>query len=618
MKLDPRSFKGLSRFLSPSAGGPLADRALSEKRITFDQLEECIAVQDRSGRPLDVILVERGYLTSEEVTRLRNPAVPVEVEKASKDSKNTLGHYVLVSRAGMGGMAEVWKAWDRSLGRWVAVKYLKEEIGHPIQRIEREGKMAGQLSHPGIITIFERGEHEGRPYLVMPLVDGAPPKTPMPPKEAARIAEQVARALCYAHEKGVIHRDVKPANVLVEKGGRVVLADFGLAIPDSAGASRWAVSGTPEYASPEQIRGETLDAKTDVYSLGATLYHLLAGRPPFSGANVREITDRVLRAPVPPLKNVPRLLARIVAKAMERDRSKRYGSMEALAKDLHGFLDPIWGNLPNTPKALVLVLVAGALPWMITGIIVWQRSRRESRIETMEAIRPADQELARAEQLFADPQVPLENCRAAAAEALAYYEQVLRGLEDPTPDLALGMARCLELRGQDGDAEALYLRAGRSPAAKLGLARISLRRHLSGRRDQDWRKAAAKHLEGVGKSNASDPATLLYEFSSGHSAEVLAAAPKTLEQTRYDDVLQMAVGVAASDLGRWDEAVLRFEQGVRLRRSDPMSLYWQAVAQAGKGDSQGAYVSLDQALRDAPPDWPLRPEAERRLEAARR
>ncbi|HEV3028449.1 MAG TPA: protein kinase, partial [Planctomycetota bacterium] len=364
MKVDFRSFRGLSRFLAPSAGGPIADRALAEKRITPEQLEKCVQIQDRTGRPLDEILIDQGFLTTQDVVRFRNPALPPDVDKASQDPKNVVAQYVLVSRAGMGGMAEVWKAWDRSLGRWVAIKFLKDEIGHPTQRIEREGMMAGQLSHPGIITIFERGEKEGRPYLVMPLVDGAPPKAPMPSKVAARLALQASQALDHVHKMGIIHRDVKPANILVEAGGRVLLLDFGLAIPASSGASRWAVSGTPEYASPEQIRGDVLDARTDVYSLGATLYHLLAGRPPFSGASVKEITDRVLTAPLPPLKAVPRQLARIVAKAMARDRVKRYPTMTALARDLQGFLDPIFGVVPSTPRALVMVLVAGALPWM--------------------------------------------------------------------------------------------------------------------------------------------------------------------------------------------------------------------------------------------------------------
>src|SRR6185369_5575124 len=124
-------------------------------------------------------------------------------------------------------------------------------------------------------------------------------------------------------EAGVIHRDVKPANILVEAGGRVVLADFGLAILDDTATSRWAMSGTPEYASPEQIRGDPLDARTDIYSLGATFYHLLSGRPPFFGAGTEEITEKVLKDDPEPLKGVPKPLAAAVRRAMARNRHDR-------------------------------------------------------------------------------------------------------------------------------------------------------------------------------------------------------------------------------------------------------------------------------------------------------
>ncbi len=618
MKLDPRSFKGLSRFLAPSAGGPIADRALAEKRITLDQLQECTTIQDRTGRPLDDILLERGYLTAQDVGRFRNPALPPEAAKALGDPKNILGHYILVSRAGMGGMAEVWKAWDRRLGRWVAIKFLKEEIGHPNQRIEREGMMAGQLSHPGIISIFERGEHEGRPYLVMPLVNGAPPKMPMPPKDAARLAAHIAQALVHVHKMGIIHRDVKPANVLVESGGRVLLADFGLAIPASSGASRWAVSGTPEYASPEQIRGDILDARTDVYSLGATLYHLLAGHPPFSGTSVTEITDRVLSAPLPPLKAAPRPLARIVAKAMDRVKTKRYHSMEAFEKELLGFLDPIWGSLPSTPKALIAVLVAGALPWMITGVIAWQRNRREARIELMQEVRDADQELVRTERLCADAEVPVDNCKAVVAETLGIYQALQNQVGSGTPEIDAGIARCLELVQRESEAEKLYRSALPLPAAGAGLARIRLRRYFSGRREEDWRKSATKALESVKAAKAGDLPALYLAFASGRPADALAAAPKLLDQGRYDDVFQLCVGAAAVEVGNWDEAVLRFEQAVKLRRWDATSLYWKGVAFAGKGDRIEAVNAFGQALRTASSDWPLMEDAQRRMDEARR
>ena len=150
----------------------------------------------------------------------------------------------------------------------------------------------------------------------MPFVDGSGPRAPLPPREAARIALEAARALEYVHAMKVIHRDVKPGNILIGVDGRVVLIDFGLAMSSSSPASRWAVSGTPEYASPEQVRGDILDPGTDIYSLGATLYHLLEGRPPFRGGDTKEIVERVLNAPLPGMPATPPALGAIDRKSV--------------------------------------------------------------------------------------------------------------------------------------------------------------------------------------------------------------------------------------------------------------------------------------------------------------
>jgi tetratricopeptide (TPR) repeat protein len=614
MNVKPSSIKGLLRFLAPSAGGSLADRALGEKGITRAQHEECIRLQEQTGRPLDEILVERGYLTAADVTGLRKPSLPREVEQAARDPKNALGHYILVSRAGMGGMAEVWKSWDCSLGRWVAVKFLKDKVAQPDQRIEREGRMAAQLSHPGIISIYERGMHEGRPYLVMPLVTGTSPRPPVSPKEAARLAHGVAQALMHIHKMGVIHRDVQPANILVETGGRVVLADFGLAISDASRASKWGMSGTPEYASPEQVEGTVLDPRTDIYSLGATLYYWLSGRPPFIGKSVEDTGNRILHSPLAPLKKVPRKLERVVLRAMRREPKERYPTVEAMDQDLRGFLDPIWGSLPSSPRALAAVLVAGMMPWAITGIVAWRRDVRNRRIELVEALRPVEQELAHAEQLFADAEVPLDVCRVSAVEAFRSYNQILREQESDSSELEAGMARCLELTGQDAEAERHYLAAGTSPQVGLGLARIALRRHFEGRVDEDWRKAAARILEERKATNSPGVARVLHAFASGRPAEALAAAGGLGEQGRHDDVLQMVLGASAVERSNWDEAINRFEQAIRLRRADAASLYWKGVALQGKGDRAQATACLEEAARMAPVEWPLLSPTQRRLE----
>ncbi len=613
MKLDPRSFKGLSLFLAPAAGGPLADRALQEKLITPVQLEECVREQEGSGRPLDEILVGRGYLKEDDVARLRRPFVPPEAVEAMADPRRRMGNHVLVSQLAAGGMGEIWKAWDMSLGRWVAVKFLKPEVGQATQRIEREGRLAGGLSHPNIISIFERGVHDGRSFLVMPLVEAKPPSAPLPPREAARMAREVALALAHAHRMGVIHRDVKPGNLLVEGSGRVLLTDFGLAVPDGTGGSRWSLSGTPEYASPEQVRGVALDPRTDVYSLGATLYHLLSGRAPFSGETPEAVSDRVLKGEAPALKGIPRLLAAIVEKAMDRDPARRHGSMDELAADLGRFLEqgPVF-----RPASVAAILLVGILSSGVTYFLL-KRARppvEERQGMLHEVRREGDRALAQVERLYADPKAAREQVGTAAAMAIWNFDLVERLAGGKDAPSAAGRGRCHELMGRDDRAEGEYQDAGPLPAASLGLARIALRRHAEGRRDRDWRAEAASRLKG---REDLEPARIFLSYAMGRAGEVLSGGPVAFERNRSDDVLPLVCGLAAIELARWDEAIRHLDQAIRLRGWDPALWYHKGVAHAGKGDKAAAISALQRALSTAPGDWPLRKEAGRRLTQVR-
>ncbi len=600
MSLDPRAFKGLSRFLAPSAGGPLADRALYEKIISVEQLEECVRDQDRTGRPLDEILVERGYLRAEEVTRLKAAPLPAEAIEASKDPLRLLDHYVLVSLLGRGGMAEVWKAWDRSLGRWVAVKYLRPDIGHPTQRIEREGRMAGGLSHPGIVSIFERGVHGSRPYLVMPFVEGTCPRAPLPPREAARIAWEVSSALAHAHERGIIHRDVKPANILIDAGGHVLLADFGLAIPDDSATSRWAISGTPEYASPEQVRGDQLDSRTDIYSLGATLYHLLSGKPPYTGESPAEIASKIVEGKREPLRRTPRALVAAVDRAMAREREKRYEAVHELQADLWRYLERTRQGPRLRPVLLVSLAAAAILPWGITFHLLSRSQQDSDRREVLQALREGDRLLDRAEKSRADPQATRQEVAAMARNAITQYNLALRWAGGKDAEASAAIGRCWEIVGVERMAEESYREASAIPAGREGLARLWTRRHLEGWKDRDWRALALENLDGRG---------LLRDFLEGRG-ESVARAPMP---DRYDDVLLLVHGVAAVEIGRWDDALRSLDQGRRIRRGDPLFSYYRGVALQGKGDGPAAAESFREAIQAAPRAWPLAPEAHRRL-----
>ncbi len=606
MRLDPRAFKGLSRFLAPSAGGEVADRALAEGIIKPEQLDECLLEQDRTGRPLDEIMVARGLLKEEDAARLRRPALPPEVVDAAADPRRLVGHYVLVAALGSGGMSEVWKAWDRPIGRWVAVKLLKADVGHPTQRIEREGRMAGGLSHPNIISIFERGIHDGRPYLVMPFVEGRPPRAPMPPREAARIAREVAEALAYAHRHGVIHRDVKPGNILVEEGGRPVLTDFGLAVSEVAGASRWSLSGTPEYASPEQIRGDPLDARTDIYSLGATLYHLLTGKLPSGGE--ASAGEGVMGGPPPVPKGIPRRLAGIVRRAMEPDPARRYGSMEEMAADLGRFLAP--GARPAAYWAVAAG--AAALVSLLSSAVTYfflDRARAaERRAEIRESLEEAREALAGLEALGRQPGSRPREIRAASLHAVRAFSRALSRAGGELPEASAGLGRCYELAGQEAWAEEAYLRAGGLPEARLGLARLWVRRDLEGRGGGPGR--IGELLRGL-----DDPAaTLLRLYAEGKWEEALA---RRAEAPR-DVAVMLALARAACELRRWDDALACLDAVLNSSAPDPLVLFQKGVVLSAKGEPQAAAAAYSRALEAAPADWPLRAEAAGRLERLRK
>jgi tetratricopeptide (TPR) repeat protein len=481
------------------------------------------------------------------------------------------------------------------------VKYLRPDIGHPTARIEREGRMAGGLSHPGIISIFERGVHGSRPYLVMPFVEGTSPRPPLPPREAARIAWEVSSALSHAHERGIIHRDVKPANILIDAGGHVLLADFGLAIPDDSATSRWAISGTPEYASPEQVRGDQLDSRTDIYSLGATLYHLLSGKPPYTGESAAEIASKIVEGKREPLPKAPRALVTTVNRAMERERDRRYGAIHEMQADLWRYLERTRSGPRIRPALLATLAAATILPWGITFHLLSRSQEGSDRREVLQALREGERLLARAEQSRTDPQATRQQIASMARNAMTHFNLALRWAEGKEPEASAAIGRCWDIVGVERMAEEAYLEAEGIPAGRDGLARLWTRRHLEGRKDRDWRALALEKLDGRG---------MLRDFLEGRE-ESVARAPMP---DRYDDVLLLVHGVAAVEAARWDEALRSIDQALRLRRGDPLLTYYRGVALQGKGgDAAAAADAFREAIQTAPRGWPLAPDAHRRL-----
>jgi hypothetical protein len=321
-----------------------------------------------------------------------------------------LGRYHIVEPLGQGGMASVYKAYDTSLERNVAIKIIRADIeegneGDFLKRFQREARALAQLDHPFILKVLDYGEQDGIPYLVMPFVPGGTLKekmgVAMPFQQAAALLAPIARALEFAHAQKIIHRDVKPANILMSQSGAPLLSDFGIAkIIAGSGSTQLTAAGvgigTPDYMAPEQWLG-VADPGTDIYSLGVVFYEMVTGHRPYTADTPAAVMLKHMRDPLPRpttfVHNLPTTVEQVLFKALAKEPENRYQSMSAFAAALERLMQSestILSPIPQDIETLIgtekTVLTAAAIPATYTGQIAAAPKKMEPWMIALAAV----------------------------------------------------------------------------------------------------------------------------------------------------------------------------------------------------------------------------------------
>ena len=315
----------------------------------------------------------------------------------SLNTGDKLDHYVIEKLVARSGMASIFRGTDERTGQPVAIKVPHPEMETDpvfVERFHREQEIGQKLDHPGVMKVFA-DEHHSQRYMVMDWVEGRALRQLMneqgkfPPERAVKIALQIASALEYIHGHGVVHRDLKPENIMADPNDHIKLVDFGIAANVGSRRITFAkfspTTGTPDYISPEQVKGKRGDARSDIYALGVMLYEMLVGKVPFTGPNAFVImNDRLLNNPIPPREIDPVIspqLQEIIYRAMERDPNKRYPNAHELIWDLEHqdkvgvaerpeLTDWRKRRTPWTRRILFYVMLA-LIPVVVFGLLLW-------------------------------------------------------------------------------------------------------------------------------------------------------------------------------------------------------------------------------------------------------
>ncbi|MCB9917363.1 MAG: protein kinase [Planctomycetes bacterium] len=473
---------------------------------------------------------------------LLEPMLSGDADASIELDGRSFGDFDLVRELGRGGMGVVWLARQKSLDRDVALKLLPEDPlrdAASIARFKREALAASRLDHPNIVKVIAVGDVDGTHYIAMEYVDGQPLGSQrLAIDDIVNIGIQVADALDIAHHEGIVHRDVKPSNILLRADGTPVLSDFGLARSDSLPSltRSGAFAGTPGYSSPEQVEGKPVDARSDVFSLGTTLYEALTGRRAFDGPSDAAILDAVRRHdPIEPHRRTPRVpleLSAVVMRAIQKDPVHRYQSAEALADDLRAYRsgrptvakpstalgrarkwarrEPMRATLV-TALAILLPTLGGLATYLITKAPVWRATEERLRSETIEAF-------------VAEAFRGLLSLEGSAV----VHDRCARVLEfDALQPDAIGCLALLELRDHGNEASVASLRGHRAALAQS----LSLR-ELESQLTNDQTRSTPKSALGallVGLASAMHPETKGIGFTEDAQIPALRQAADLID-----------------------------------------------------------------------------------------
>ena len=547
-------------------------------------------------------LLREGLEAEGEASREAFESVLAEANVPDKEWR--LGHYEILEEIGRGGMGVIYRARQRHSRRIVAVKRILADQAsshETLVRFRHEAEAVASLDHPNILPIHEISENEeGLPYFSMKYATGGSLRTAAPtlrskPRECVRLMAKIARAIAYAHGKGILHRDLQPGNILLDENGEPMVSDFGLAkwLDQTSDLTRTLETlGTPGYIAPEQAecRADKLTAAADVYSLGAILFYLLTGRPPFVGPNVLYVIHQAAATPAPRLRSLAPSLDRdletIVGRCLEPDPRARYQSAEALAEDLEHWLrhEPIRARrvgvftrgrkwVRRNPTTTVLITALVALAAVIVGVMVW-KSESPQPIPSL----PAGIAVLPFENLSED--------KANAYLAVGIQDEILTRLAKIGALKVIARASTQSYQSKNGDLGQIAKQLGVANILEGSVQKSADRVHIN---LQLIRAATGEHLWAETYDRKSDNIFDLQGEVAAAVAEALQAKLTGAEQAAlrqrptnnpeaYDAYLR---GIVYSERPGWDvqnvfEAIRSFRKAVTL---DPaFALAWARLA----------------------------------------